>query len=418
MVPNEFDCVATLPFLTGDLPGVGGHSKDRAEDFLVEELPLYEPSGEGTHTYFVIEKRGMTTMAAVQAVARALGRQARDIGYAGLKDARAVTRQTLSVEHIDPERVGNLYIMGLEILSVAQHRNKLKRGHLRGNRFVLNIRETEPNPRPRAEAIMNVLADRGLPNYFGPQRFGARGDNWLIGRAVIRGDFDRAMSVMLGEPGPLDHGDVLKARRSYDAGQLQDAADTWPYHHHQQRRACRAIMKSNGDCRRGWRAVDRTLRGLFVSAYQSHLFNRVLADRIGAVSCIEMGDLAWKHANGACFRVEDAAAEQPRCDAFEISPTGPLFGHRMTEASGEPGQRESRVLSAEGLELSNFRTKDGVSIDGVRRPLRVPLDSPTVEDGTDERGHFLRLSFGLPPGSYATGVVREVCKAVADSSID
>ena len=164
MVPNEFDCVATLPFLTGDLPGVGGHSKDRAEDFLVEELPLYEPSGEGTHTYFVIEKRGMTTMAAVKAVARALGRQARDIGYAGLKDARAVTRQTLSVEHIDPERVGNLYIMGLEILSVAQHRNKLKRGHLRGNRFVLNIRETEPNPRPRAEAIMNVLADRGLPN--------------------------------------------------------------------------------------------------------------------------------------------------------------------------------------------------------------------------------------------------------------
>lgn len=418
MVPNELDCVATLPFLTADLPGVGGRIKDRAEDFFVEELSLYEPSGEGTHTYFVIEKRGMTTMAAVQSVARALGRQSRDIGHAGLKDARAVTRQTLSVEHIDPDRVSTLDIPGLKVLSVTQHRNKLKRGHLRGNRFVLKIRETDPTALPRAMTIMEVLADTGVPNYFGPQRFGVRGDNWLIGRSVIRGDFDQAMSVMLGEPGTLDHGDVLKARRLYDAGQLQDAADAWPYHHNQQRRACRAILKSNGDFRCGWRAIDRTLRGLFVSAYQSHLFNQVLADRMGGLNCIEAGDLAWKHANGACFRVQDVAAEQPRCQSFEISPTGPLFGHRMTEASGLPGQRESRILAAEGLELSSFRTRDGVSADGVRRPLRVPLISPALDDGTDEWGHFLRLSFTLPPGSYATCVVREVCKEAAESSID
>lgn len=411
MTPNELDCVATLPFLTADLPGVGGHIKDRAEDFFVEELPLYEPSGEGTHTYFVIEKRGMTTMAAVQAVARALGRRPRDIGYAGLKDARAVTRQTLSVEHVDPDRVSTLDITGLTVLSVAQHRNKLKRGHLRGNRFVLKIRETDPTAKPRAKEILDLLADRGVPNYFGPQRFGVRGDNWLIGRSVIRGDFDRAMSVMLGEPGPLDHGDVLKARRSYDAGQLQDAADAWPYHHNQQRRACRAMIKSNGNPRRGWQSVDRTLRDLFVSAYQSHMFNHVLADRIGGLDSIETGDLAWKHANGACFRVENAAIEQPRCDAFEISPTGPIFGQRMTEASGLPGQRESRILSDEGLELSSFSTRNGVSANGVRRPLRVPLNSPAFDDGTDEWGHFLSLSFALPPGSYATCVVREVCKA-------
>ena len=105
MNSSNTDPPSDLPYLTVDLPGIGGTIKRSEEDFIVEELPLYPPSGEGTHTYFCIEKHGLTTFAAIDRVARALGERSRDIGYAGLKDARAVTRQVLSLEHVEPQRL-------------------------------------------------------------------------------------------------------------------------------------------------------------------------------------------------------------------------------------------------------------------------------------------------------------------------
>jgi tRNA pseudouridine13 synthase len=219
------------------------------------------------------------------------------------------------------------------------------------------------------------------------------------------------MRWMLGRPGPLDRGEVLAAREHFEAGRLKEAADAWPKSFRQQKRVCVALHKSGGDAAKAWSAVDHTLRKLYVSAVQSALFNQVLAERINRLDRLENGDLAWKHANGACFRVLDAAAEQPRCEAFEISPTGPLYGQRMTQPDGAPGEREHRVLADSGLDTARFRSQSGVKLEGARRPLRVPLFSPEVSDGRDERGPFLQLAFGLPPGSYATCVTREVCKA-------
>lgn len=402
--------------MTADLPGIGGIIKRFNEDFLVEEIPLYLPSGEGTHIYFGIEKQGLTTLAAIDIVARALGKRPWDIGYAGLKDAHAVTRQTLSVEHVDPQRVGDLDLGRIKVLWVNRHTNKLKLGHLRGNRFVLRIREAVPKALDPASAIMEVLIRRGVPNYFGPQRFGARGDNALIGAAAVQGNFTEAMHWMLGRPGPLDNREVLKARELFESGQYQDAANMWPKAFRQQKRVCTAMHKTGGDAAKGWSAVDHTLRKLYLSAVQSLLFNQVVAERIAAIDRLEEGDLAWKHVNGACFRVEDVATEQPRCDAFEISPTGPLFGGRMTEAGGAPGQRERRVLDAAGLDTAQFGVEGKIKMDGARRPLRVPLLDPEVREGRDERGPYLELAFGLPPGSYATGVAREICKTSEQGS--
>lgn len=398
------------PFLTQSLSGIGGTIKTRPADFVVQEIPLYQASGEGTHTYLLIEKNGLSTMKAVDRIAAALGKRPRDIGYAGLKDATAVTQQTLSIEHVDPDAIANLDLAGIRVLSIDRHRNKIKLGHLRGNRFEIKIRNVEPSSTERARAILDVLVRRGLANYFGPQRFGARGDNWLVGRCVLMGDYDGAMSVLLAEPGPMDQGDELRARELYAQGYLEEAARTWPRNCRQQLRACRALIQSNGDAIQGWRALDRPLRKLMLSAVQSHLFNRITADRIEGLDRLETGDLAWKHVNGACFQVEDIAVEQPRCDALEISPTGPLFGGRMTEATGAPGERERDVLASAGLAPTYFARVDGLKLPGARRPLRVPLVDTQVTDGQDDSGHFLKLSFALPPGSYATSVTREVCK--------
>ncbi|MEK6800008.1 MAG: tRNA pseudouridine(13) synthase TruD [Planctomycetota bacterium] len=404
--------VANLPYLTPDLPGAGGVIKRYDEDFIVEELPLYLPSGQGTHVYFQIEKRGLPTLAAIQHLARALGRQPRDIGYAGLKDAHGVTRQMLSLEHIDPARVSSVSLSRIKVLSVDRHTNKLKLGHLAGNRFVVGIRETAEDALPAAKQVFDILIRRGVPNYFGPQRFGARGDNAAIGLALLNDDYSEALALVLGRPGPADHGEARRARERFDAGDYSAAAEAWPRGvFAQQSRICRAMAKAGGDARKAWRAVDHTLRKFYLSAFQSALFNQVLAERIAAIDHLHTGDVAYKHANGACFHVEDAALEQPRCEAFEISPTGPLFGKRMTDTRGEPGQLEAGVLARSGITREQLVARDGGKLDGARRPLRVPLTNATIDARTDDRGPVLQISFSLPAGAYATNVAREICKS-------
>jgi tRNA pseudouridine13 synthase len=154
------------------------------------------------------------------------------------------------------------------------------------------------------------------------------------------------------------------------------------------------------------------LRTLLYSAAQAEAFNRVLAQRISTLDQLLDGDVAWKHANGACFSVADAATGQARCAAFEISPTGPIPGARMTAPAGVPGELEERTCAELGLQHIARRTPDGIRLDGARRPLRVPLGECRVACGEDERGAFLQLGFSLPAGAYATSVVREITKAV------
>jgi hypothetical protein len=158
---------------------------------------------------------------------------------------------------------------------------------------------------------------------------------------------------------------------------------------------------------------NQTLRKLYTSAFQSDLLNRVIAQRIDSIDRVLVGDLAWKHINGACFRVEDADVEQPRCASFEISPTGPLFGPRMTEPTGYPAQVETQVLADAGLTRDQVRGGYSVKLEGARRPLRVPIRDVESHNGTDANGPFLRVAFVLPPGAYATSVTRELCRGVA-----
>ncbi len=400
------------PRLASNLPGVGGTIKRYDEDFIVEEIPRYHPSGSGTHVYFTIEKRGLPTLAAIQHIARALGRQPRDIGYAGMKDAHGVTRQMLSLEHIEPSRIESLSLGRIKVLSISRHTNKLKLGHLAGNGFVIKLRDALASPEPQARAIVELLKQRGVPNYFGPQRFGARGDNALIGKAVLLGQYEEAVALMLGRPGPVDRGDARRARELFEKGDYAAAADAWPRGtFSQQSRMCRALARNEGNARQTWRAADHTLRKLFLSAFQSDLFNRVLARRIELelMDRVLAGDVAYKHVNGACFHVEDTKVEQPRCDSFEISPTGPIFGRRMTPASGQPGGIESAVMTNSGVGQAELSGRDSGRLDGARRPLRVPLGETRIESGKDEQGPFLLLGFDLPAGAYATSVIREVC---------
>jgi tRNA pseudouridine13 synthase len=400
-----------LPYLTADLPGCGGIIKAHPEDFFVEEIPRYPPSGAGTHLFCVIEKTNMTTMQAVQRFARALGRAPRDIGYAGLKDARGVTRQTLSVEHVAESDVADLDIPNLDIRSIARHGNKLRLGHLAGNRFVIRVRQCADLFEKHIQPIADVLTARGAPNYFGPQRFGRRGLNAEIGAAALEEDYAAAFARLLGGPRPDDEATERAARERYDQGALAECAQAWPSTCRDEAALAAAVMRCGGANARAWRAIDRKLRKLFYSAAQSALFNRVLSERIGELDSLRDGDVAMKHANGACFAVPDAASEQPRCRVFEISPTGPIWGAKMKRATNAVDAHERAVAGARLAALTRGRTGDGVRLEGARRPLRVPPADLSFTFSADAHGPYLELAFRLPPGAFATSVVREFTKS-------
>jgi len=403
-----------LPFLTADLEGVSGDLKVRVEDFCVEELPSYAPCGYGTHTYALVEKTGLPTMEVAARIARELGVARRDVGYAGLKDARAVTRQWMSIEHVDPARFAAVNIPRIRILATARHTNKLKPGHLAGNRFIIRLRNLDRPPAEAAalaERIMDVLVRRGVPNYFGQQRFGNRNDTHLLGRAICSEDVDEFFDIFLGRPSPEESARVEAARTLYEAGDYEKALGAWPANCADQRRALRALIKANGNRARAFKSVDKHLRGFFVSAFQSSLFNQCLAVRMPRIDTLLNGDMACKHINGACFTVIDAAVEQPRCDAFEISPTGPLLGHRMYRLTGPAGDIENPILEAAGLTDNHLTTMQRFGGRGGRRTLRFQPRNAALATPVDARGPCLELQFELDAGCYATGVVREITKS-------
>jgi len=404
----------TLPFLTTDFAGVGGVIKVRNEDFIVEELPLYEPDGSGSHAYAFIEKRGITTREALGHIARALNISLRYVGSAGLKDARAVTRQWISVEHADPERLANLSLSNVRILRTDRHHNKLKPGHLAGNRFVIRLRQMKrplPEAARIAEEVIAVLARKGVPNYFGPQRFGDRQSNHLLGKALIDDDVEGFVRLFLGRPQEgMDSPSTLQARTLFEQGCYQEAVGIWPRRFHEHRRALKAMVRSDGDRRQAYLSVDRHLKGFFISAYQSELFNRVLAARMPRIDAVLLGDMAYKHDNGACFAVEEPDVEQPRCDAFEISPTGPLFGPRTARLTGPAGEIENPLLNAEELSDDALRQMKRLGSRGGRRPLRFQPRNVDVTTGEDDLGPYIELHFELDSGCYATCLIAEITK--------
>jgi tRNA pseudouridine13 synthase len=400
-----------LPYLTTNFPGIGGTIKNRAEDFFVQEIPLYEPSGAGEHVYAEIQKINLTTFEAVNRIGAALRVSSRDIGFAGLKDARAVTRQVISIVGTTEQAVMDLRVPDVTISWAIRHENKLRLGHLSGNRFAIKIRDVNPTDVIKLRQVIEEIRKRGMPNYFGEQRFGRRNDNDKLGAALIRADNKEVLHLLLGSPDPsMDDEEALEARRAFDAGDFATAMRLFPRRSGMERRVLARFAKA----KRPGAAVhmiDEKIRRLWVSALQSKMFNEVVARRIDSLDRLTDGDLAYKHENGACFRVESASTEQPRADAFEISPTGPLIGYRMTTPEGEPLRVEQEVLAASGLTQESFRVQGKHKVKGARRPLRVQPQDVQLEGGVDDHGAFITVAFTLSAGSFATVLMRELMKS-------
>ncbi len=301
----------SLPFATRPLGGVGGRLKETPDDFLVTEVPLYEPSGEGDHLYLDIERRGMETRMVLKRLAEAFDVNPADIGCAGQKDKQAVARQWFSLPwRMDCAETAESKLAACPELILHQalrHQNKLRRGHNLGNRFVIRLRGVSPDATLIGE-IADKIRHAGIPNFFGPQRFGGDGRNAEVGKALLLGR----------------------------------------------------------------RIRSRSQRTLMLNAWQSELFNRWLARRIELTGLDQalIGDIARVEGRGGLFVVKNAEAESDRLVAHDIQLTGPMFGAKMMAAEHEAGTIEGHVIGEEALPAGTLKKARLV---GSRRPARILL---------------------------------------------
>jgi len=322
-------------------PRATGIIRKSPDDFIVEEIPRVQPTGSGSHLWLWVEKRAANTEWVARELAKAAGCAARDVGYAGLKDRHAVSRQWFSVP-VAGDTAEKLEIAGFEdfhILESSLHTRKLKRGTLDGNRFRLRIRNFTGDAEQTAERLTQIRAT-GVPNYFGPQRFGNRGQNVEQGYRLLSND----------------------AR------------------------------------------LPRHKKSIYLSALRSFLFNQVLAERVlaGNWNRIINGELVMLDGTQSIFPCENPGADiEERVSRLDIHPTGPMPGEKGSRPTGPALQLEQAVLD-KWPQLTGVLAAQRVQAD--RRSLRLyPAELQwTFEDGA------LVLEFVLPPGSYATTVLREI----------
>ncbi len=394
---------------------VGGVIKARASDFLVDELPLYEPSGEGEHLYLGVQKQDMTHDELVHIIADHYGVDPSTIGSAGKKDRRAVTRQTISVNLPSRELPVELRHDRLAILWTKRHANKLRMGHLAGNRFVIRVRDVNPLKAPAVYRRLRELIRCGVPNGFGPQRFGQRLNNHRLGRLVLDENWTDLLNELTGTSN-LPFPDHQRAARMHcDRGEFSESLAHWGAGDWDERKMALAQSRS-WTASRSVKSLGGTTLRFWVNALQSAIFNRVLDRRIerATLNTVEVGDIAYRHAGGACFVVdasESAESLAARAAAFEISPTGPLMGTRMLAPTHAAANEERAAAEAFGVTPRIF-AESSHPPSGERRPLRIALTNASLEGGTDEFGGYIRVAFDLPAGGYATVVIDELFGAV------
>ena len=295
IVSLVFDWSALRALTEG--PGTGGTLRQEPGDFRVDEVPLYVPSGEGEHLYLQFEKTGHTTAHVLRELGEQVGVRDREVGVAGLKDRHAVTTQWISLPQKYEARVQNFALDGVRVLQLTRHGNKLGMGHLRANRFSVRVRGAAGHA-GQAGQTLELLAAQGVPNYFGPQRFGLGGLNAEEGLRVVRGES---------------------------------------------------------------RVRDPRVRRFLTTALQSVVFNGFVNLRLerGVFTGLLAGDMAKKHDTGGVFQVEDAEQESPRAARGEVSATGTLFGKKVKPLTLDAGALEQEALSALGLSADLFSSRKG-----------------------------------------------------------
>lgn len=418
-------------FLT-TTPGLGGRLKRRIEDFQVEELgPAPDEVSKGGRTAAWVRLSNWETNRFVREASRRLGISRQGIQFAGNKDKRAVTLQWFTIR-AKPEAVRQLdRLPGVDVLRAHRTDRERALGDHTGNRFRVVVRDVDLEPeeagRHAGKVQEELAAAGGFPNFYGPQRFGSlRPNTHRVGRHIVHGRFQDAIDAYVATPAWGEDEATRKAREYYasthDArGASKRFEGTGADY---ERALLNELAKDPDRPDRAFRAFPKTLQTLFVFAYQSYLFNRIvsrrIADEVPLARPVE-GDLVVPIEDGnpgdewLPTKARNLARVRKEAARGRLAATGLLVGTEAPFAAGDPGRIERAVIEEEGVAPNDFIVPEALhmSSKGSRRPLAVPVPQIQVEaaaDGPGGGGTTVTLVFDLPKGVYATVVLREFLK--------
>ena len=344
------------------------------------------------------------------------------MGFAGMKDKKALTRQWICIANMDSEeqfkQVENLDIYKTDFLEITRGRKKLRMGQLKGNKFRILIRDLDDVEKSAdvANEVLKELEVTGVPNYYGWQRFGKpRTNTHLVGEALIQNDLAEAVRRYVGNPSEDESLENQKARQAYDDGDLEKSLELMGKGMRYEKMMVRQLIK---DSKKGEltdksymnaiHALPKPLQRMFVHAYQSYLFNDVVSRRVemGINKYIE-GDIIIDNEEHI-IRDKTPDQYQELINNFEVNPTVPLYGTKVPFAGGEVGEMEKEVLESYGLDKSDFEVPKmpRLGSHGLRRSVRFQVwdaSAKACDDG-------VLAEFSINKGSYATAVLREVMK--------
>jgi tRNA pseudouridine13 synthase len=401
-------------------PGIGGRIRQFPEDFMVEEVladgsraeveqakKVVQVTGKGRYLVCVLTKRGWDTILAVKAVAEQLGRDVESIHIAGIKDAKAVTAQHISIGRVTPEQISQVKIRDINLHPICFVNEKIYSGLLSGNYFRIVIRDIAHSPsviEKRMENIQNELCSLdGIPNFFGHQRFGTvRPITHVVGEHMIRGEWEKAALTFLGMSSEYEHPEARRARQQlWDTRDFKAALYSFPHQLKYERFMLGHLAKHRKDFVGAFRRLPLRLCKLFVQAYQSFLFNKFLSARIKhemPLNQVLNEDYTVKVSNTTCVAL-------------------PLVGFKQSISVGRQGEVEKKILEAENVKPNDFRVTKmpKISAQGGLRTALASINSLSVEkptlDQANRKKRQIKIGFMLPSGSYATVLLRELMKS-------
>jgi len=445
----KIDRLLGIEVYATETAGVGGVIREPVEDFLVEEVLVDGSKAEiekaaekrvlgaspskQRYLLCVLVKRNWDTFIALRNIAKQLDLSQGQIQIAGIKDAKAVTAQHITVENCSMEDASKVNVKDIEIRPVGYVHEKLSPYYLLGNHFTIRIKAIKSSESAVAKRIAETASALdsagGIPNFFGHQRFGTtRPITHLVGKAILEGAFEEAAMLFLAKPSVHEHPSSRNARAELQATRnFKQALQNFPRQLRFERLMLSHLVEKPDDFVGAFTRLPVKLQALFVQAYQSYLFNRFLSERIKSgfsLNKAEVGDYVVnvERSGVPMVNVAKVAGAEAVTEANELVKAGrmrvalPLIGIKQKPSQGAMGQIEQRILEEEGIQTENFRVNE-ISKRSGRGGLRAVLTPVqgfklhgTSVSAPDQNENQADLSFMLLRGSYATVLLREIMK--------
>ncbi|MCX8173832.1 MAG: tRNA pseudouridine(13) synthase TruD [Thermoplasmata archaeon] len=409
-------------FLTGNLPGIGGLLKVKPEDFVVvETAKLPEVVENGRYTIARIRTCNWETNKLVREFSRAMHISRKRIGFAGTKDKRAIAERYFWFD-APPELVKKINLKDVEILEMFRTNKQIEIGDVIENTFNILVRQPEASEIEKrvSQIYEEILKNRGFPNFFGIQRFGVyRPVTHIVGREIVRGRLEEAVITYIANPLEEEAEQTRQVREKLaETLDFLTAAKEMPDSMLFERAIAQKLAEHPGDYAGALRVLPKNLLMMFVHAYQSFLFNRILSRRIKRFggNTLEIGDIVLPVKNGIAqeeqhipVRASNYSTVSEKWKQGKCVVSGIVFGAEPVFAEGEPGEIEREVIEEEHLAPVDFIIPEipEVSSKGTRRGFFV--QPKNFEWIVEEKG--VRFRFSLPKGTYATSLLREFMKS-------